>query len=233
MTEDEEFFAWLDGELDADRAARVEARVAASPELADRASEHRRMAAELRDAFKPVMQARAPSPRFESAEVIEFGARPAGREAWRPQFRLSQWAAMAATLALGLLVGNLVGRDGEFSPVAVDNGRLVASASLKTTLDSGLASEPAADRVRIGLTFRDARGTVCRSFQDGPAAGLACREGDRWRIEALVQESEGQFSDYRMAAGQNPTLTELIDRTIAGEPFDAAQERAARDSGWR
>jgi hypothetical protein len=31
----------------------------------------------------------------------------------------------------------------------------------------------------------------------------------------------------------NPGVTALVDSTIAGEPFDAAKERAAKDGGWR
>ena len=233
MTDDAEFFAWLDGELDAARATIVEARVAASPELAARAVEHRRMAAKLKDAFAPVMEAGAPPPQFHSAKPIEFGARAAGREARRASFGVPQWAAMAATLALGLLVGNLVGGSGETSPVAVDSGRLIASASLEKTLDNGLASVPTGSGARIGLTFRNAQGDICRSFQDGPAGGLACRKGQQWRIEGLFPGSQGQTSDYRMAAGQDPRLAELISQTIEGDPFDSAQERAARDKGWR
>ena len=38
----------------------------------------------------------------------------------------------------------------------------------------------------------------------------------------------GQSSDYRMAAGQDPRLSELIAQMIVGEPFDAAQERALK-----
>jgi hypothetical protein len=36
-----------------------------------------------------------------------------------------------------------------------------------------------------------------------------------------------------MAAGEDPHVAVLIDETIAGEPFDAAQERAALDKSWR
>ena len=35
MNEEEEFYAWIDGELDAELAARVEARVASDPALAE------------------------------------------------------------------------------------------------------------------------------------------------------------------------------------------------------
>ena len=110
---------------------------------------------------------------------------------------------------------------------------MIASASLETTLDHELASAPAASGARIGLTFRNAQGDICRSFQDGPASGLACRDGDLWRIEGLFQGAAGQSSDYRMAAGQDPRLAALVAQAIAGEPFDAAQERVARDKGWR
>lgn len=233
MTEEEEFFAWLDGELDAEKSAKVEARVAASAELSAQAAEHRKLAAGLRHAFAPVMEHEAPPPRFQSADVVDFSAKAVAREAARPWFGVPQWAAMAATLAIGLVAGNLAGRDGDISPVAIDSGHLIASASLETTLDHGLASVPVASGARIGLTFRNSKGNVCRSFQDGPASGLACRADQQWRIEGLFQGAEGQSSDYRMAAGQDPRLAELIGQTIAGEPFDAAQERDARDKGWR
>ena len=36
-----------------------------------------------------------------------------------------------------------------------------------------------------------------------------------------------------MAAGEDPRLAALIDERIAGEPFDAPAERAAKEKGWR
>jgi hypothetical protein len=36
-----------------------------------------------------------------------------------------------------------------------------------------------------------------------------------------------------MATGEDPRLAAMIDDRIEGEPFDAVQERAARDSNWR
>jgi hypothetical protein len=115
----------------------------------------------------------------------------------------------------------------------VDSGQLVAAGSLNQALDTQLASAPASSGARIGLTFRDAKGSVCRSFQDSAASGVACREGQRWRIEGLFHGGEGQSSDYRMAAGQDPRLATLIGSMISGEPFDAAAEKAAKARGWR
>lgn len=232
MTDDEEFFAWLDGELSAEQAAKVEARVAASPELTARAAQYRRLTAGLKEAFAPIIEAGVTPPRFAPAEVIDFGARAAEREVRRPLFGVPQWAAMAATLAVGLVVGNMLD-GGASSPVTVANGHLVAAASLDRALETRLASAPADSGARIGLTFRDANGKICRSFHDGATSGLACRDGRQWRIEGLFQGAEGQDYNYRMAAGQDPRLAELVDRTIAGEPFDSAQEKAAKDRGWR
>ena len=86
---------------------------------------------------------------------------------------------------------------------------------------------------RIGLTFRDKSGKICRTFAEQATSGLACREGGDWRIRNLYQSPEGQASDYRMASGQDPQLMEAVEASINGEPFDAAQERAAREQGWR
>lgn len=232
MIDDEEFFAWLDGELDDESAARVAAVVAASPELTAKAQRHRRLAVEMRSAFSPVIEGSGLPPRFGTAEVIDFGAKAAERARGRSWLDARQLAAMAASLAIGLAIGTqLVGRAD--SPVAVQGEQLVAAAALDQALDTRLASAPDAGTARIGLTFRDATGRICRSFSDASSSGLACREGDRWQIKGLYPAARGQAGDYRMAAGEDPRLAALVDETIAGEPFDAAQERAARERGWR
>lgn len=232
MIDDEKLLAWLDGELKGDAAEHVAAAVAASPELTARAEQHRRLAADMRGAFDPVMDATAPPPRFQAAEVIDFGARAAERERQRSWFAAPQWAAMAASLVIGVLVGSQVMSSGG-SPVAVEGERLVAAAALDQALDTRLASIPADDGTRIGLTFRDSTGRICRSFTDASASGLACRQGDRWEIRGLFPAAEGQSGNYRMAAGEDARLAALVDDTIAGEPFDAAQEKAALEADWR
>ncbi|HEU0310035.1 MAG TPA: anti-sigma factor [Sphingomicrobium sp.] len=232
MNEEEEFFAWLDGELDGQAAERVAARVAVSPELAAKAEKHRMLAAGLRRAFDPVMEAAPARPSFGEGDVIDFGARAADRR--RSRFALPQWAAMAATLVVGVLAGAMIGGGGGVdSPVEVESGQLVAAASLDRALDTRLAGAPAPEGTHIGLTFRDASGRICRSFSGAEASGLACREGEYWRIRGLFQGTDGQAGDYRMAAGMDPRLAALIDETIAGDPFDADKEKAALAKGWR
>jgi len=237
MVNDETFFAWLDGELDADEAARVEAEVAADPRLSAMAAEHRAMQSTLKGAFDQLVEAPLPehlvaalrAPR--QAEVIDFGDARKRRERARLS-PLPQWTAMAATLALGVLIGTLAPQTRQVSPVQVQGGKIYAAASLNDALSRDLASAPRGD-VRIGVTFRDQSGAVCRSFTDPSSSGLACRDQKGWRVRVLFAAPEGQGGDYRMAAGMDPNLAALVDSTMAGEPFDATQEKAERDKGWR
>lgn len=237
MVNDETFFAWLDGELDADEAGRVEAEVAADPRLSAMAAEHRAMQSTLKGAFDQLVEAPLPEHLVaavrapQQAEVIDFATARKVRQA-RSWPSVPQWTAMAATLALGVLIGTMAPQARQLSPVQVQGGKIYAAASLNDALSTDLASAPRGD-VHIGVTFRDQSGAVCRSFTDPSSSGLACREGNGWRLRGLFAAPEGQGGDYRMAAGMDPNLAALVDSTMAGEPFDASQEKTARDKGWR
>jgi hypothetical protein len=232
MNDEELFYAWLDGELEGEDAKRVAARVAADPELQARVEQHRRAEAQLRGAYDPILQQHVPPPQFSSPNVVDFQSTRSERETRRFSFGVPQWAAMAATLAIGIVAGQFVSnRSG--APIESRDGTLVAAASLDRALDAQLASAEGGERVRVGLTFRDRGGGICRSFTNDGASGLACREGQDWRVEGLFAAPEGQQGDYRMAAGEDPRLAAMIDERIAGEPFDAVAEKAARDSDWR
>ena len=231
MTEDEKFFAWLDAELEGPEATEMEAKVAADPQLQKLAEQHRALRARLRGAFDPI--AAAPPPEHlrtalrPTAEVIDFTS--AKRTRTMPS--LPQWTAIAATLAVGIFVGTMVPQHGN-APVEVQGGKIYAAAALNQALDTQLASAPAGD-IRVGITFRDQAGQICRSFTQPSASGLACRDQGRWNVKGLFGSPEGQASDYRMAAGMDPNLAALVDSTMAGEPFDAVQERQAKDRGWK
>ena len=236
-SDDEKFFAWLDGELGGEEAAKMEAKVAADPRLARLAEQHRQLGSRLQNAFAAVARAPVPKRLVEAARpprwnVVDIAA---CRDALaRPFFGpLPQWAAMAAVLALGLFAGTFIGRDLVSSPVTASDGTLYAAGAVEQALDTRLASAPASGDVRIGLTFRGRDGAICRSFAGAEASGLACRDGGRWRVRGLFAPPEGQGHEYRMAAGADPDLAALIDSTMAGDPFDAEEERAAKQRGWR
>ncbi len=232
MTDEEEFYAWLDGELDCAEADKVAARVAADPILTAEAERQRRLSGGLRAAFTPVIESDFAAPRFGGADVVDLQARRDRRKGRTPSFGLPQWAAMAATLALGLVVGQMVDRAGS-ALIENRDGQLVAAAALDQALDGQLASAGNDGPVRIGLTFRHKDGQLCRTFSGDPGSGLACREGDDWTIEGLFATPGGQSNDYRMAAGEDPELATMIGQRMAGEPFDAQAERAALTKGWR
>jgi hypothetical protein len=231
MTDDEKFFAWLDGELEPAEAAEMEAKVAADPKLARLAEQHRALGARLSGAFDPIAAAPVPEQLQRalrpSADVIDFAT---AKRARKPP-PMPQWTALAATLAVGIFVGTIVPRQGN-SPVEIEGGKIYAASALNQALDNQLASAPAGE-IRIGLTFRDHAGEICRSFTQQASSGLACRTGGRWGVKGMFAAPEGQGSDYRMAGGMDPNLAALVDNSMSGEAFDATAEKAARDKGWR
>jgi hypothetical protein len=236
MIDDQKFFAWLDGELSGDDAAAVEREVAADSRLTALAEQHRSMQARLKGALGQVADAPVPERlsallRPQKAEVVDLEAarRARSRRNWGS---LPQWGAIAATLAIGILIGSVVPPRSR-GPLQLQDGTMYAAAGLQHALDTQLASAPANNAVRVGITFRNQAGAICRSFTNVQASGLACRDSRGWQVRGLFAAPEGQSTSYRMAAGMDPNLAALVDSTMAGEPFDAAQERAARERGWR
>lgn len=230
MTDDPDFYAWLDGELAEPQASSMAARVAADPELAAFAEQHRALGARLTAAFAPIAAAPVPERLAEAArpraEVIDFAAARAKRRRWSVT-----GLALAASLALGLTIGAALppGGSGSFDS---QGDVLAASGPLAGALDRQLASAGERNGIRIALSFKDQSGRVCRSFSTEAQSGLACRAGDRWSIEGLVG-GRRDAGDYRMASGADPALGALIDSRIAGEPLDAAGEAQLMRQGWK
>lgn len=231
MTEDEKLFAWLDGELGPAEAAEMQAKIASNPGLAQLAQQHRAFSARLKDAFDPIAMAPVPE-QFQAelrrpAEVVDFASAKRARR--MPS--VTQWMSIAASLAVGIFVGTMVPREVN-APLQMEGGNIVAGAELNQALNTELASAPAG-KVRIAVTFRDHSGQICRSFTAQASSGLACRSNGRWQLKGLFAAPEGQASEYRMAAGMDPNLAALVDSTIEGETFNAAEERAALRRHWQ
>jgi hypothetical protein len=229
MTDDPDFYAWLDGELDEPQASLMAARVAADPKLAAFAEQHRALSARLSDAFAPIAAAPVPHRLTEAArakaEVINLAAARERRRRWSVT-----GLAAAASLALGLALGVTLPGDGQGSFVS-EGDQLAASGSLAKALDRQLASAGEQGGIRIGLSFKDKSGRFCRSFTAAAQSGLACRAGDAWAIQGLVA-GQGGSGDYRMASGVAAVLGDLIDSRIAGEPLDSISETKAVQRGW-
>jgi anti-sigma factor RsiW len=244
---DDILMAYADGELEEPQRSRVDAAVRADPALAAVVERHRALRAEVFGAFAGVLDEPVPA-RLDPAAASKVLSLDAARNARAraaaaaaapvaaPQRVWPRWGALAATLVLGVLAGSLwfAGDGGGAFVTADGGGRLVARGQLAGALSRQLASDPAPNSpVRIGVSFATRDGGFCRSFSVGASAGLACRDGETWRIPVLSEKSATKGA-YRQAASPAPeAVLDAIDERIAGTTMNAAAERAARERGWR
>ncbi|HWQ85759.1 hypothetical protein [Brevundimonas sp.] len=241
LYDDEILMRRVDGELTPEAGAAIDAAAAGDPALARRLERLRGLRTLAREAFPA-----APDPRdAELTRLIVAGAsrpeprtaRLAGRlrEAFAPRHAPVWGGAAAACFVLGLTVGWL-GQDRTQDGFVVGSGGAVADAALVRVLDRGLAADGTDGEGRaVGLTFRDADGRWCRTFEAGGAgvAGLACRDEGDWRLEALAA-FRPSGSEIRTAGADTPAaVLAAVDALVAGETLDAAAEARARDAGWR
>lgn len=215
--------AYVDGELDLVTARRIEQAADGDTALAAQIAQQRALKARLSAHFDPVLSEAVPERLTRPLDVAALpSSRPQRRFGWPTM------AAMAASLALGLVVGpRILAPDS--APVGIKDEVLVAQGPLADALDSQLASaQSRSGDVRIGLTFQDRQGAVCRSFDSAAVAGIACRQNDQWAVrQAMTGAAQ---SPYRQAGAGD--LAEAIDAMRAGDVADAATERAWQASGW-
>ena len=139
---------------------------------------------------------------------------------------------MAASLALGLLLGSQIipKRDHDAAlSLALDS-----TPSDKTALlESGQSLTPLLSFARVG-------GGYCRSFTlakvSASKAGLACKTGRTWSIEALIPAGGAAGSadqGYVVAEGPwSPDMDAVIEDLRAGDPMDKATEAVMIARSW-
>lgn len=234
----EQLMAYADGELEGVEKALVETALAEDAEKRAAVERHRALRAKLAGAFAPVLDEPVPQRLVDAAktlepaapDVIDLAAARAKKSGWSTR----EWGAMAACLMVGLLIGGGGLRKPDPNMLA-RNGGLYANGALERALDTQLAAE-AGRTVRIGLTFRDAEGDVCRTYayEGGGVNGLACREGENWRVQMAVSGEARPLSEFRTASVETPpALLQAVESMIDEDVMDARAERAARDGGWR
>jgi len=235
MTLDEQLIAYVDGELAGEDLKLFEAAVAADPRLAGEVEKHRTMAARLALAYAPVIDEKVPG-RLKAAALR---GRKDAKAGGRARVGLLQWAAMAASLVVGVAAGVAGGHFAwpqQGSLVTRDDGVLVAGGALKIALTDDLGAQ--VGPMRAGLSFKTAAGRYCRTFQSGAdrVAGVACRHGDDWVMQTTTAylAPKGPLPSYQTAGSQTPAAVLMaVDGLIAGPPLDEAGEKAARAKGWR
>lgn len=231
--DDAMLMAFVDGELDEVGRARVERALAEDPALKARLEQQQRLRDRLAAHYGPALAEEVPE-RFRAlleTNIVTFPAATA--KPVRPLWQTL--TALAATLVLGLAVGRtLLAPAPSAGPFAVEDGVMVARGDLAQALETQLASAQAQDAAtRIGVTFARDDGRPCRTFASQAAAGIACRTGTGWQVMMTAAGSGGQRSDYRQAGSENLLVQQAAQEMMAGDPYDDAAERRARDSGWR
>ena len=226
MSTDVDVTAYVDGELDVAAIAAFEARLRIEPALQSQVERAQRLRAMLKSSYAPVMDEAVPQ-RLKDAlrrpGNVESLDAARSRRRWTPTW--AQLGGMAASVLLGLLIGN------QIQPTGTS---LQANGELAQALNSKLSGEKLG-RVSLGLSFVAKGGAYCRSFTADDRAGLACRDGEGWQLRQLVPAPKtADSAEYRTAASTlPPALLAAVDELREGEVLDAKQEASARDKGWR
>ncbi|KIC59013.1 hypothetical protein RM53_07465 [Brevundimonas nasdae] len=236
--DDETLIRRIDGEMPVAERDRIDAAAESDADLAARLAALRTTDAAACAAFPIQSDARD----VDLARLIMASSatpmRSAGWKLWLGQAFAPRsaviWGGLAtAAFVAGLLIApSLQGSAG----FALANNGVVLDTGLVRVLDTRLAGDGADAQGRaVGLTFRDGEGRWCRTFttaREG-VAGLVCRDGGAWRLQALAPAA-ASTGELRTASSDTPALVlQAVDAAIAGDAADAAAEHRARDGGWR
>jgi hypothetical protein len=230
----ETLMAFADGELPGAEREAVERALAEDPDALALVEEHRRIRNRLSGHYGPVAREEVPERLLamlgaEKPEgIVSLSAARQKKRAAPPIWQ--RYGAIAASLAVGILAGQMMTAGGD-GPIATRSGTLMAEGSLATALETQLASaQQPNSATRIGLTFTDKQGRVCRTFDASAMSGLACRTEGDWQV-LLAAAAERQNHEFRQAG--SPAVIEAAQAIMAGSPLDAEGERKAMASGWK
>ncbi|WP_412074071.1 anti-sigma factor family protein [Tritonibacter mobilis] len=236
---DEVLMAYADGELPADEAAKLEARLSEDADLAARVQvfsasaaalqglKHADTSAPMPAGLEQALQARVASAAADAPAMVAADPVPAGNVVAFPQRRVPLWTgALAATVALavglgaGLLAGKGTGPSGGADPIfaALDS---LPSGEVTTLADG--------TELRMVASFNSSDGALCREYEQigQNATGqltVACRDQGAWVPQLVV--ALGGAEGYAPASA--PELLDLYYvQSEAGSVLPPEEERAA------
>lgn len=224
---EETLMAYADGELAEPERRAVERALAADAALAARVEALRAQRRRMQAAFDPLLAEPVPEALQRLLQPPPPVADLAQARAARAQRQALGWRAWGG-IAAGLVVAFVVGRQSSGPQAPVVDSPIEQALSIQLGADVG-------GPVRVALSYVDDRGRYCRAFStaDG-AAGLACRQGQGWALQALAAAPAASAGELRQAASAlPPALLQAVDAHIRGAPLDAEAERRARDTGWQ
>jgi hypothetical protein len=229
----EQIIAYVDGELGPIELLRFERAMASDPAIAAEVERHRNLREAVAGHFALVadepIPARLGSLLDRGDNVILF---PRTRRRIPSFAQGGRYAALAATLVVGLLLGQMLPH-GLSGPIGAQGGAIVAEGDLARALDSRLASSPQHGSTRIGVSFRTADNRYCRTFTGTGGNGIGCHGAQGWTVERFIAGAAGgEAGAYKQAASPSAEIMAAAQDMMAGAPLDAAQERQARARNW-
>jgi hypothetical protein len=247
---EETLMAYVDGEADTAQRAAIEQALAQDPQLAERIARQRGLRNQLAAAFGGVIDEPVPARLTERAHnapaggiVLAGSSRWLGAARRRTQsWSWPEWGALAASLLIGVLISRpwLSTSDTASAQLATVDGKVLAQGELASHLSvgSGGSIDPQS-KISLGLSYLAKSGNYCRTFGlpgSNPMAGIACREGAQWRVQALLptrREGESSEPQYRQAGSPlPPAVLEIVEAQSTAE-LDAEEETAVRARGWQ
>jgi hypothetical protein len=221
---------YLDQELSAADASRLQARLAAEPELRARFAELQTLQGRLQDTFNdaatgPVPQEIAALLQDAPVNIVQL-----------PHRRIANWGfALAASLVVAVAATQLAQQGQQ---PGVDT---LLSAALETNPSRGSGWDTLTDgrSIRPILSFQSASGAWCREYlmADGATGwhGIACRDADSWTTSVMTSTNLTDSSaQYRPAgATDSDEIANFIDLNATDIPLDARQEAELIARGWQ
>ena len=227
--DDETLMAFVDGELNGAREARVRERLQLDSELRKRASTYQDTARVLHRAFEPHLHRPVPEralrllrPAANHAVSLGRAARPGGL--WMSRLMSAPVLALAASLllAVGITVGvvasraSVRGATSGSNVVAILDGADGWDRGFDTTMSGkpfsvSISGEGRSAAVVPLTTFLDEDDGYCRSFQRSLTSrtdierlrGIACRDvaGGSWRTRVVVADATAAVASAEKPSG--------------------------------
>ncbi len=232
--------AFVDGELDEQERARIEAAIASNAALAAEVARIRQLSTIVAHSYDGLLAVPVPAALTKAAQadvpgkVVQLTRQ---RVAIDWQGALAGASAMAAAFAFAMYSGVLQSPP---SLIEASHGELVAGERLSDGLDRTASAVPFAverGQAHISLSFVAASGRPCRQFHaettEHALDGVACRAGERWHIEVLAASQGRTAGGYHVAGAASGVIDAGIDRMKPVQVLDSAAERSAIARAWK
>ncbi len=240
---DEELMADVDRQLDPTRSKEIAAALLVDPALRKRRDVYV-ASARLPDIFHVELDDVARARFVAAINRAPINVAPPPRPSlWQSIQDMLPSLPMPLRLAGALGLGAVIGWAGhtrlQTSPaadeIALVNGALVATGSLRQVLETEISSNgaPRSGKVGVTATFKTIAGTYCREFTVVTHLGLGCRTADgAWEVRAY-EKSRKTSADAIRPVGDKSVVEAAISDTTDNIPLSADAERKMITQGWR